>query len=328
MSGFFDKLPDLPLKQPSKQKTAVFDPYSFLQIRPQPESAEDRFKEAGNLLITESNTAIKYLQSAAEEDHAASLDLLGMLYATGQLLEKDPKRAAELFKKAAVLGETKAKFHLAMALREGFGVRKNLEESFAWLRVAAKEKSPEAMFALAEAYDQGLGTEINSEVAERFFSQAALKGEKQAILRMVKVTSADPHPNPKLCLHWLFKGAEAEIHECLLAVGKYWLESTPANPEKGLEILEKGALKEDKDCLFELALVWSEGRFVKPNLIAAIVYCHLSSTFGNWSASEKLSMLRKKATREQLGEAAVIASFPSSVQVVSELIKRRTESYF
>ena len=223
MTGFFDKLPEISPKKQAPTQKPVFDPYSFLNLRPEPQTAEDRFKEAKELLSAESNTAIQYLKAAAEEEHAASLDFLGMLYATGQLLERDPKRAADLFRKAAVLGETNAKFHLAMALREGFGVRQNLDESFAWLRVAAKEKSPEAMFALAEAYDQGLGVETNPEIAETFFSQAALKGEKRAIMRMVRLTSEGSHLNPKLCLHWLFKGAAAKIPVCLLAVGRYWL---------------------------------------------------------------------------------------------------------
>ena len=201
MTGFFDKLPEISPKKQALTQKPVFDPYSFLNLRPEPQTAEDRFKEAKELLSAESNTAIQYLKAAAEEEHAASLDFLGMLYATGQLLERDPKRAADLFRKAAVLGETNAKFHLAMALREGFGVRQNLDESFAWLRVAAKEKSPEAMFALAEAYDQGLGVETNPEIAETFFSQAALKGEKRAIMRMVRLTSEGSHLNPKLCLH-------------------------------------------------------------------------------------------------------------------------------
>ena len=97
MSGFFDKLPEIsPKKQAPAEKT-VFDPYAFLNLRPEPQTAEDRFKEAKELLSAESNTAIQYLKAAAEEQHAASLDLLGMLYATGQLLEKDPKRAADLF---------------------------------------------------------------------------------------------------------------------------------------------------------------------------------------------------------------------------------------
>ena len=140
MSGFFDKLPEIsPKKQAPAEKT-VFDPYAFLNLRPEPQTAEDRFKEAKELLSAESNTAIQYLKAAAEEEHAASLDLLGMLYATGQLLEKDPKRAADLFRKAAVLGETSAKFHLAMALREGFGVRRNLEESFCMASCCRKRK--------------------------------------------------------------------------------------------------------------------------------------------------------------------------------------------
>ncbi|WP_367181498.1 tetratricopeptide repeat protein, partial [uncultured Parasutterella sp.] len=125
MSGFFDKLPEISPKKQAPTAKPVFDPYAFLNLKPEPQTAEDRFKEAKELLSAESNTAIQYLKAAAEEEHAASLDLLGMLYATGQLLERDPKRAADLFRKAAVLGETNAKFHLAMALREGFGVRQN-----------------------------------------------------------------------------------------------------------------------------------------------------------------------------------------------------------
>ena len=109
MSGFFDKLPEISSKKQAPAEKTVFDPYAFLNLRPEPQTAEDRFKEAKELLSAESNTAIQYLKAAAEEEHAASLDLLGMLYATGQLLEKDPKRAADLFRKAAVLGETSAK---------------------------------------------------------------------------------------------------------------------------------------------------------------------------------------------------------------------------
>lgn len=171
MAGFFDKLPQIRSKKQAELPKPAFDPYAFLNLRPEPQTAEDRFKEAKELLSAESNTAIQYLKAAAEEEHAASLDLLGMLYATGQLLEKDPKRAADLFRKAAVLGETNAKFHLAMALREGFGIRQNLEESFAWLRVACKEKSPEAMFALAEAYDQGLGIEKIRKLPNHFLAR-------------------------------------------------------------------------------------------------------------------------------------------------------------
>lgn len=71
-------------------------------------------------------------------------------------------------------------------------------------------------------------------------------------MRMVRLTSEGPHLNPKLCLHWLFKGAAVKIPVCLLAVGRYWLETTPKNPSRGLGFLEEGALTEDPDCLLEL----------------------------------------------------------------------------
>ena len=88
MTGFFDKLPEISPKKQAPTQKPVFDPYSFLNLRPEPQTAEDRFKEAKELLSAESNTAIQYLKAAAEEEHAASLDFLGMLYATGQLLSK------------------------------------------------------------------------------------------------------------------------------------------------------------------------------------------------------------------------------------------------
>ena len=179
------------------------------------------------------------------------------------------------------------------------------------------------MFALAEAYDQGLGVEKNAEIAETFFSQAALKGERRAIMRMVRLTSEGPHLNPKLCLHWLFKGAAVKIPVCLLAVGRYWLETTPKNPSRGLGMLEEAEQTEDTDCLLELGFFWSSGRFAPTDIVAAIVYCHLASTFGSWKAAQKLSELRTLAQREQLMEAAGIAAFPSSQLVVQETIKRR-----
>mgnify|MGYP000400323989 CR=1 FL=1 len=78
-------------------------------------------------------------------------------------------------------------------------------------------------------------------------------------------------------------------------------------------------------CLLELGFFWSSARFVAPDIVAAIVYCHLASTFGSWKASQKLSDLRALAQKDQLMEAAGIAAFPSSQLVVQEIIKRRND---
>lgn len=210
-----------------------------------------------------------------------------------------------------------------MALREGFGTQKNLQESFAWLRIAAREKFPEAIFALAEAYDLGIGTEKNPEIAERFFSEAAFKGEKRAVERMIRLSSQGPMPNPRLCLRWLFKGAEAKIPYCLLAIARYWLEHRTPGVEKALGFLEEGALIEDIACLNELSAFWSSGRFAPKDYVSAVVYAHMAATRSDWRAQRRLEKLRKTAQREELMEAAAIASMPSSEEVVAALIKRR-----
>ena len=321
MASFFDKLPGL-VSGARLPLASSFDPLSFLS-RKEPKTLEERFKEARALLISEPHTALRYLESAAGEDHAASLDLLGMLYATGQFLEKNEKRATELFRKAATLGDVKGKLHLAMALREGFGTQANPTESFAWLRLAAKEKLPEAIYALAECYETGIGTEKNRTIAEGFFSEAAFKGNPAAIEHMLMLATEGDTPNPKLALRWLFKGAEASIPFCLLAVGRYWLEYRPSTFEKGVSLLEEGALLEDLECIKELSSVWSNGRFVTPDPVSALVYCHLAATQNDWRSREKLLYLRENSPTEVLSEAAEIASFPGNEFVIKELIKRR-----
>jgi len=161
------------------------------------------------------------------------------------------------------------------------------------------------------------------EIAERFFSEAAFKGEKRAVERMIRLSSQGPMPNPRLCLRWLFKGAEAKIPYCLLAIARYWLEHRTPGVEKALGFLEEGALIEDIACLNELSAFWSSGRFAPKDYVSAVVYAHMAATRSDWRAQRRLEKLRKTAQREELMEAAAIASMPSSEEVVAALIKRR-----
>ena len=51
MSGFFDKLPEISSKKQAPAEKTVFDPYAFLNLRPEPQTAEDRFKEPKNCFL-------------------------------------------------------------------------------------------------------------------------------------------------------------------------------------------------------------------------------------------------------------------------------------
>lgn len=310
---------------------------SYFSRLPELSSFREKLSRAGSLsfdgtalpqelLLRQPHLAIQYLERAAKEEHSVALDLLGMLYATGQFLPEDPQRAVGLFKRAAEQNDPEACFHLAMALREGFGCAKNLSSSFAWLRVASKKGEAQATFALAQSYEKGLGCEVNAPLAKKFYVEAANRGEKQAIERLIDL-EIDSNPlRPKELLKWLKKASDEAIPRGLLAIAKKNLEDDPKNVQKSIELLEEGARQSDGGCCLELATLWFDNRFVPRDLVSSIVYCHLASTHGSWLAKDLMDQLRPLASAEDLGRAAEIASYPTPSLVISALKQRRTES--
>lgn len=276
-----------------------------------------------DLLAGQPHLAIQYLTRAANEEHSVALDLLGMLYATGQFLPKDPERAVDFFKKSAKLNDAQGCFHLAMAQREGFGCPKNLQSSFAWLRVASHKGDPQATFALAQAYEKGLGCEVNQGLAIRMYVQAANRGEKQSIERLIKLALSNDPPNFKEVLKWLKKASDSMMPIGLLAMAKKNLEDDPSKIETAFDLLEEGARQTDYLCCLELCSLWIDNRFAPKDIVSAIVYCHMASTHGSWLAQNFLEKLRTEASGKELRLAAELASYPTPSLVVYSLKQRR-----
>lgn len=70
---------------------------------------------------------------------------LGVLYMNGQGVEKDPAKAASLFKDGADQKNSLCMFFYAMCLEGGLGVEKNATEAEAMYRAAAKLGNPQAL---------------------------------------------------------------------------------------------------------------------------------------------------------------------------------------
>lgn len=284
---------------------------------------EGRFKIAHLLSEGESDSAVRYLETATQRNHGESLDLLGMLYATGEIVEKDPERAFSLFKRSATQGCVTGKYHLAMALREGFGCRKNLIESFAWLRISAKEKYPDALFALAEAFDQGLGVEKDEKQAEILYEQAALEGCASALLHQIQKTTSVEYPDISKTLRWLHMASAADVPLGMLAVARQILESDPVGVPKAISLLERAVSLEDMDSMTELAILWYENRFVPRDWVQAIVYAHMASTKGSQEAELILERYRSEAPEESLMKAIEIVSLGNREEILTELRNRQ-----
>jgi localization factor PodJL len=84
-------------------------------------------------------------ESAARKGNASAMHNLAVLLATGiATAEPDFDAAAQWFKKASDLGVRDSQFNLAILYARGNGVKQDLEESYKWFAIAARDGDADA----------------------------------------------------------------------------------------------------------------------------------------------------------------------------------------
>jgi TPR repeat protein len=119
------------------------------------------------------------------EDIAAMRNL-GVMLRKGQGVEKDPKEAEELFRRAAEAGLPTAQADLADMLLKGEAGRPDLAAALPLLQAAAAANHPVAQFELGELYETGAPPLVpqNLEVARQLYAAAAGHGMPEAADRL------------------------------------------------------------------------------------------------------------------------------------------------
>ncbi len=261
--------------------------------------------------------------TALDSNYAGKLKNLGLLYAAGRTLKKDPQRAFNLFKRAATLGEPDAAFYVAMALREGFGTSQHLNESFAWLRTAASRNQKEALFELGQAFEKAWGCEADLGEAKALYEKSASMGDMNAQKRLIELAVNDPSEFSS-AFKWIEAADDSQLPDAMLAQAKNLIETNPNNLKAALSLLEKAVTLEDTDCMAYLAAFWKEGRFCHSDMVAAIVYAHMAASRGNYLCEEWLDKWREMLSEQELIEASEIASASNPTEIVELLAKRHS----
>ncbi|MBL4744200.1 MAG: sel1 repeat family protein [Cycloclasticus sp.] len=96
-------------------------------------------------------------------------------YKMGQYQE-----AREIWLKLAEKNNTSALINLANIYEEGQGVKRDLKQSIAWLRKAAKLGDSRGQYQLAMAYEKNMGVERDLMQAAKWFEKAAVQGDGNA----------------------------------------------------------------------------------------------------------------------------------------------------
>ncbi|UUN27485.1 tetratricopeptide repeat protein [Streptomyces sp. FIT100] len=137
--------------------------------------------------------AVEYAKAAADAVHPAGQRTYGHMLATGQGVEEDEERAAELFRAAADAGDAYGMFNLAVTLDgdeelrllagaaargiseagcllgDRLGAVDRDEEALAWYLWAAERGETKAMYAAACWYRDGFGTDPDPVQAVRWY---------------------------------------------------------------------------------------------------------------------------------------------------------------
>lgn len=118
-------------------------------------------------------TALKEWRPLAEKGDPRAQHRMGLLYAQGLGVPKDPEKATDWFRKAAHKGNILAAYNLAFRYLKGEGTRKDLKMAAVWFRRAAGAGLPQAQHTLGLLFANGDGVPQNFVHAYMWLSLSA-----------------------------------------------------------------------------------------------------------------------------------------------------------
>jgi hypothetical protein len=119
----------------------------------------EKLYEEGKALFDNKNyaKAVPKLKAAAAKGHKKAQYRLGQCYKEGYGVEKDRKKAFELFLKSAQQGYAKAEYQVGKAYLKGKGVPADEKKAKTWLKraVSHKKKGPEILAKIRKDAAEG-----------------------------------------------------------------------------------------------------------------------------------------------------------------------------
>ena len=135
---------------------------------------------------------LRYLKIGSDAGYPNSEYTLAKLYEEGVGVEKDPRRAAELFLSASIKGFAKAQYNLGKVYRDGAGMPKSEALSFFWFTEAAERGHARAQDKMADRYLAGRGVAKDEIEALKWSILAANQGISESERRRFELAARLP----------------------------------------------------------------------------------------------------------------------------------------
>ena len=118
---------------------------------------------------------LEYLGKAIEAGNDQAMNLLGTMYYSSRVVEKDQSKAMEWYQKATEKGNALSMLNLGYGYYYGNGLEKNMEMAYKMFTKAAllgQQMYSSACLRLGRCFRDGIGTEKDLLAAEHFFAEA------------------------------------------------------------------------------------------------------------------------------------------------------------
>ena len=221
------------------------------------------------LLRRGSQEAVAWLRLAAKHAEPAALTNMGVCYADGTGVPKDPKKAARCYHRAAEQGDAVAQNNLGVCYQKGEGVSKNPEEAVRWYREAAEQGLALAQHNLGFCYANGKGVSKNPEEAVRWYRKAAEQGDAGAQNNLGNCywNGEGVSKDPEEAVRWYRKAAEQGDAGAQNNLGNcYWNgEGVSKDPEEAVRWYREAAEQGDAGAQYNLGVCYQKGEGVSKN---------------------------------------------------------------
>ena len=118
-------------------------------------------------------TALALLRPLAEQGDARAQASLGLMYASGNGVQRDDVEAAGWFRRAAEQGNALGQFQLGLLYAKGQGMPQDYTEATKWYHLAANQRYPQAQYELGFLYASGDDGPTDYVTAHMWFNLAA-----------------------------------------------------------------------------------------------------------------------------------------------------------
>jgi len=243
----------------------------------------------------DSPTAEQVHLEAAEKGDSNAMYKLGDAYLRGTGTEKNIKKAAAWFEKAALAGNDAAMFQLGLMYYSGEGMPKDHGKAFELFRESARAGHQPAMYNIAWMYQRGEGTETDDAKALQWYERAAEEGFTKAMNQLAQMYYFGDlvEQNFKQAALYYQRSARAGDQKGMynLAVLYHNGIGVERDISKSMLWFIKAARQGDPDSMYRLGEMFQDGPGIEKDLEKAVFWYRKAAEAGHEAAERKLAEL-------------------------------------